>query len=53
MLKNQGRFKKKILTMHGAVKFERTMLIGIDKENTKKLLPERMDLTVCQNPIRS
>lgn len=37
MLKNQGRFKKKILTMHGAVTFERTMLIGIDKENTKKL----------------
>ena len=37
ILKNQGRYKKTILTMHGAVTFERTMLIGIDKANTKKL----------------
>lgn len=37
MLKNQGRFQKTILSMHGKITFERTMLIGINKENTKKI----------------
>lgn len=37
MLKNQGRYTKTILTMHGRITFERTMLIGIDKENTEAL----------------
>ena len=37
MLKNQGRFSKSILTTHGRITFERTMLIGVDKANTKAL----------------
>ena len=37
MLKNQGRYSKSILTMHGRVTFERTMMIGIDKANTEAL----------------
>ena len=37
MLKNQGRYSKTILTMHGRITFERTMLIGIDKANTEAL----------------
>ena len=32
MLKNQGRFAKTILTTHGKITFERTMLIGIDAD---------------------
>ena len=37
MLKNQGRFPKKILSVHGWITYERTMLIGIDKTNTAAL----------------
>lgn len=37
ILKNQGRFTKTILTMHGKITFSRTMLIGIDAETTAEL----------------
>ena len=37
ILKNQGRFSKQILTMHGRLPFERTMLIGVDNETTQTL----------------
>ena len=37
ILKNQGRFPKKILSIHGWITYERTMLIGIDKTNTEAL----------------
>ncbi len=37
ILKNQGRFAKTILTTHGKITFERTMLIGVNAQTTKLL----------------